>query len=60
METRTMQRAGIVLVALAVLLLIGLLPGIALVPNLPGASLAVVLLAVGTLLIGVARERRPV
>ncbi|ADJ16139.1 hypothetical protein C497_09003 [Halalkalicoccus jeotgali B3] len=55
-----MQRAGIVLVALAVLLLIGLLPGIALVPNLPGASLAVVLLAVGTLLIGVARERRPV
>ncbi|MCL7417132.1 MAG: hypothetical protein M8354_04755 [Halalkalicoccus sp.] len=55
-----MQRAGGTLVVLAVLLLLGLLPGVALVPNLPGASIAVVLLAVGTLLIGVARERRPV
>ncbi|KYH27646.1 hypothetical protein HAPAU_03140 [Halalkalicoccus paucihalophilus] len=55
-----MQRAGGALVVLAVLLLVGLLPGVALVPNLPGASIAIIMLAVGTLLIGVARERRPV
>lgn len=55
-----MQRVGGVLVVLAVLLLIGLLPGISLVPSLPGASVAIVMLAVGTLLIGIARERRPV
>ncbi len=60
METRTMKRVGGLLIALSVLLLVGLLPGIALVPGLPGASIAIVMLAVGTLLIGIARERRPV
>ncbi|MCH7662036.1 MAG: hypothetical protein IH933_16155 [Euryarchaeota archaeon] len=60
MEAQTMQRVGAVLVALSVLLLIGLLPGVGIVPDLPGASVAIILLAVGTLLIGIARERRPV
>jgi hypothetical protein len=59
-EAKTMQRAGIALVVLSVLLLIGLLPGVGIVPDLPGASVAIILLAVGTLLIGIARERQPV
>lgn len=60
MESQTTQWVGGGLIVIAILLLLGLLPGIAVVPNLPGTSIAIVLLAIGTLLIGVARERRPI
>lgn len=56
LTTRQLQLVGAALFAVGTLLLVGLLPGVGLVPTVAGASVAVLALALGTLLISLSRS----
>lgn len=55
LTTRQLQLVGAVLFAIGTLLLVGLLPGVGLVPTVAGAAVAVLALALGTVLISLSR-----